>query len=80
MAIQLRIYKEQKADEYISEYGKDKLKENLIELTKQWTREFDEHNIFDDYFDSILNEENLKRLDEIRSKYHNTRWNKKDFK
>ena len=85
----LMIYKEFKKEEYIKQnsdnvndnkLGIKKYKQNEGELNNNWYEEFCEHNIFDEYFDNILDDDRLNEFNNIRSMYYKTRWNKDDFK
>lgn len=85
----IMIYKDFKKEEYIKQnsdnvndnkFGFKKFKQNEEELNSKWYEEFCEHNIFDEYFDNILDDDRLNEFNNIRSVYYKTRWTKEDFK
>ena len=74
------IYKEFKMEKALEEYDKKTLDKIIENLEKEWYDEFCDHEIFDDYFDKLLDEDRLEKFNDYRSEYYKTKWTKKDFK
>jgi len=75
------IYKDFKTVELLGEgpYSKDDL-EDIKQEEPGWYDIFTDHNIFDTYFDEVLDDKRLEKFNNIRNEYYKTRWGRYEFK